>query len=84
MSNVRRCDFDGCTNGPDGTRAVSDTQNPVGWITASASPIVGHLDGGQTAAVTGDFDTALCAAHALFDQQPSVAVAAAKTGRSGK
>lgn len=61
MAAVRRCDYTGCANGPAGTPAVSDGANPEGWITAAARGLYGDAVG-----VTGDFDTELCAARALF------------------
>lgn len=72
MSQVRRCDYTGCTNGPDGTRAVSESANPPGWIQASRVTHGALLGADQT--VNGDFDTPLCAALALFDAEPTVAV----------
>lgn len=69
MTTVRRCDNPACTNGAAGTVAVSDTANPDGWITATSSPIVG----GQSQPL--DFDTALCAAQALYGSDVDVAPA---------
>lgn len=60
MSMVRRCDYDGCTNGAAGTRAVSDSANPEGWITAQSTSIVGGT------AQPLDFDTPGCAAQCLY------------------
>lgn len=41
MSVVRRCDNPDCTNGPAGTRNVSDQANPDGWLTVTVTTIVG-------------------------------------------
>lgn len=67
MSNVRRCDNPTCTNGPGGGPAVSDSSNPEGWLTAGATTITTDVQ-----AVSGDFDTPLCAASFLFGDHLNV------------
>lgn len=67
------CDYDGCTNGPDGTPGTVTQESgdiPPGWVTTSNTVMVNGESGEQSAIIGGMFDSI---DHAVANSEENLA-----------